>query len=493
MSHRTVAAVDLGSNSFHMLVARFADERLQVLDRLRERVALAEGLDDSRRLSEAAQERAIACLTRFGQRVRDMPIEKVRAVGTNTLRVAKNSRSFLARARRALGHPIEIISGHEEARLIHLGVAHALADAGGRRLVIDIGGGSTECVLGEGFDVRAAHSLYMGCIGHSRLHFPKGRIGPDRMARAVLAARVEMEHIENPYRELGWRECVGSSGTILAIDDILRRQGWSSDGITADGLGRLRNTMTSARKVKHLELAGLQPERAAVLPGGLAILAALFEGLSIERMRVSIGALREGVLYDLLGRLTHEDVRDRTIRELQGRHMVDAAHARRVELTALALRAQVASSWELTNDEQLLSWAARLHEMGLTVSYSGYQRHGAYLVENGDMPGFSREDQQALAVMVLAHRRKLRNRIFEALPDERTTTVRRLGLLLRLAVVLHRSRSTQPLPDVVASTTAAGLRLAFPPGWLHHHPLTHADLEQEAGNWTGVGLELVLG
>ena len=488
----TVAAVDLGSNSFHMVVARLSHGELHVVDRIRDRVALAEGLDADRSLTPEATQRGLDCLSRFGQRLRDFPMGAVRAVGTSALRQARNGRTFLAAGREALGFPIEVISGLEEARLIYLGVSQSTStDVGPRRLVIDIGGGSTEVILGEGFDPLITDSLRMGCVGFTRRFFGDGKITRERMRKARLAARLEVQTIERAYTSAGWDHCAGSSGTISAVQGLLRANGWSDEAITVKGLRRLRKAMTAAGHWKELRLEELAEDRAPVLAGGVAILSAIVEGLGIEDMKASRGALREGLLYDLLGRIRHEDVRDRTIRVLSKRYHVDQAHALSVERTARDLLGQVARDWELEDPGlgQTLSWAARLHEIGQSISYSGHHKHGAYLARNADMPGFSRADQEVLAAMILNQRRRPRLEAFETLPIQRPA--RRMCVLLRLAALLNRSRGAHalPTPDLACSKNGL-LQLTFAEGWLDEHPLTRADLEEERGRLEEFGVEL---
>ena len=483
----TVAAVDLGSNSFHLVVARLDEGRVHVLDRLRERVRLADGLDSRNHLTSEAMERALACLTRFGQRVRELPPEAVRAAGTNTLRQAKNRVSFLSRARQALGHPIEVIAGREEARLIYLGVAHSVPNDDGRRLVVDIGGGSTECALGEGFETIATESLFIGCVSFSRRYFPNGVIRRDDFRRAELAAMQELSSFERRYRGLGWQACYGSSGTVLAIAELV-----GEGGITRKGLKKLRATLCEKGSVEKLDLPGLDPERATVLPGGLAILMAVFKRLEIETMSPASGALREGLLYDLLGRIQHEDVRERTIRWLAERNGVDLEHAARVERTAVYCLNQIATAWGLERSEagQYLSWAARLHEIGLEISHTGYQRHGAYILENADMPGFSKHEQTLLSVIVQTHRRKVRLDDFAKVPEERREFVLRTSLVFRIACCLNRSRSTEPLPEFGLDAKKSTLTLRFPKNWFDANPLTLADLVEEKERLSAVGVTL---
>jgi len=490
----SVAAVDLGSNSFHLVVARVEGGHPEIVDRVRERVALAAGFDPEKRLTPEIQARALACIERFAQRLRDMPRGSVRAVGTNALRQARNAREFLERAEGVLGHPIEVISGPEEARLIYLGVAHHTPAAPGRRLVIDIGGGSTECILGEGFEPLLLDSLYMGCVGHSLRHFPRGEVTKDAFRRAQIAALLEVQPLEWRYKAAGWSRCVGASGTILAIEEILRGNGWSDDGITRKGLSRLRKEMVAAGRVDRFAFRGLPEERRPVLPGGAAILLALFEGLHIDRMETSAGALREGLLYDFLGRRQHEDARDLTIRRMVERWQVDAQQAARVERTALGFLDQVAADWDLAGEEPrlFLGWAARLHELGRALAFSGHHRHGAYVVQHADMPGFSRQDQAILAAILGAHRQKISRKQFRDLPRSQPETALKLAVLLRLAVHLHRARSPRPPPEVRLRARRGGLEARFPEGWFEEHALSRLDLSEEIERLAAVDVRLEL-
>ena len=477
-----MAAVDLGSNSFHMIVARYVQGRLVVVDRLREMVRLAAGLGADGRLSREAMARAVACLERFGQRLRDVKASGVRVVGTNALRKAHRKQDFLVRARAALGHPIEIISGIEEARLIYKGVAQTMPSERGRRLVVDIGGGSTELIIGEGQQPRHLESLYMGCVSQSQEYFSGGRFSMKRLRRAGVAARQELESIENSYRRIGWEHAIGSSGSVHAVFDAIQELDPAATGITREGLDALIERLAAAGSVRRAGLQSISPERALVFAGGLAILNEVFDALDLEHMRVADGALREGLLYDMIGRFTAEDVRVRTVRAMEMRFHVDEAQASRVEATAVSLLRQVASHWDLDEPEAELAlrWAARLHEIGLDVSHSQYHKHGAYLLEHADLPGFAREEQRLLAFLVGGHRRKLVvGRAQELVPpwDGRAP---RLALLLRLAFLLNRARSGRAQPALRLSVRGRQLLLRFPRGWLRAHPLTVVDLEQEA-------------
>ena len=491
---QTLAAVDLGSNSFRMVIARVVGDSLQLVDRLREGVRLAGHLDEHQHLTAAGRRRALDCLRRFGQRLRDLPSSSVRAVGTNTLRKARDRDRFLQDAEHALGHSIEIISGQEEARLIFLGAAHSLAGAEtSRRLVIDIGGGSTELVVGDGFEPKRAESLYMGCVGYTLAHFPGGKITAKRLRKAQTAASLELRAHDAEFRRLGWDQAVGASGTARAIADILRQEGWSEVGITGAGLDRMRQALLSAGHVDALDLRGLGRDRAKVLPGGFAILATAFDRLGIESMRVSPGALREGVLYDLLGRMRHEDARDRTIQRLVEQYRVDTEQAVRVEATALDGLEQVADAWKLDREtcRAYLSWAARLHEIGLAIAHGGFHKHGMYIVEHSDMPGFSFQNQRIVALLVRGQRRKLDPALFtEAMAPGRAKTVLRLCVLLRLACLLNRPRSSRQLSELRLRAKGKRLRITVPDGWLDEHPLTGADLRREVKYLKAVKIRL---
>lgn len=479
----SVAAIDLGSNSFHMVVGRGVGGRIRVVDRIKEMVQLAAGLNDDNELDTAAQDRALATLTRFGQRLRNFPREGVRAVGTNTLRKAHNSEAFLRRAEDALGYRIEIIAGREEARLIYLGVAHNSAEVAEQRLVVDIGGGSTECIIGRRFTPVMMESLYMGCVETSRRYFADGVVTQARMRDAQLHAAQELETIQIPYRRVGWGHALGASGSILATRDAVRTRGWSDDGITRESLKRLRAELISRGHSSRFNgLGNMHERRASVFAGGVAILSAVFEALDIDRMHASDGALREGLLHDLEGRFSHADMRDDTIADLMRHYHVDVEQASRVERTALNLRAQVATPWRLRSDTfgTLLAWAAQLHEIGLFVAHNQYHKHGAYLITHGDLAGFSRREQSMVGALVRLHRRKFALGVLEQFDARLREKIARLAALLRLAVVLHRSRTDTPMPLVNANPDSANLSIEFPDRWLDDHPLTWADLEQEA-------------
>ena len=488
----TVAAVDLGSNSFHMIVGRLDESgTLAIIDRLREPVRLGGGIDENKRLTKEARKRALDCLERFGQRIRDLPHDAVRVVGTNTLRVARNAERFLAKAEKALGHPIEVISGREEARLIYLGVAHGRAAREGSRLVVDIGGGSTELIIGEGPESRVRESLRAGCVSSSRRFFNDGEVTAAKMEDAVISAGLAIYPVADKFRSGNWEEAVGCSGTIKAIRNIAQAEGWCREGLTKEALYRLRDELIRQRYFERFSLETLQPDRRPVLAGGLSVLIAVFEILGIEQMRVSEQSLREGLLYDLIGRIRHEDARIGTVRSAMSRWSVDEEHANLVKETADNLFRQTAARWKLNEEHgNLLGWAAQLHEIGLQVSHAGYHKHGAYLLEHADLTGFSRGEQQLLAELVLNHRRKFRVESFDALVKGVRKTGKRLCVLLRLAVLLHRGRTHEQVPDVAVRVKGKSVSLKFPAEWLDNHLLTSADLKEEKNHLAYAGFKL---
>jgi len=488
-----LAAVDLGSNSFHLQVGRVVDGQIYPLDSMRESLRLGAGLTADKRIDRATQVRALDVLARFGERLRGLPPSAVRAVGTNTLRVAKNAAQFLREARAALGFPIEVIAGREEARLIYVGVSRSLPPAQHRRLVVDIGGGSTEFIIGTGFEPQLTESLYMGCVSWSLRYFPDGKIDKSAMRSAELAARQELSGMVREYSALGWEEAVGSSGTARAIEEILRDNGYTEAGITHEGLERLRSLLLKHERADPRRIAGLRETRAAVLPGGVAILCAVFDALGIEKMTVSEGALRHGVLYDLLGRAQHSDMREATVVQFMRRYHVDAAQAERVRAVALGIYDELAAAPHAAEREDstsrlVLDWAARLAEIGLSIAHAQYHKHSAYVLSHADMPGFSAMEQQRLARIVLAHRGKLAKVQDEGLEGADWMLV----FALRVATLLLRSRTDVRVPHLSVAMDDAGFLLSVPQAWLDENPLSADALDSEAGYWKAIGMKFAL-
>jgi exopolyphosphatase/guanosine-5'-triphosphate,3'-diphosphate pyrophosphatase len=491
---RTVAAVDLGSNSFHMIVARLEETgTLSVIDKLREPVRLGGGLKRNGKLSRKARNRALDCLEQFGQRIQNLPQGDVRIVGTNTLRVATNAEEFVQDAQQLLGHPIEIVSGREEARLIYLGVAHGRATREGKRLVVDIGGGSTELIIGEGKDSMLRESMYTGCVSASRQYFDDGKITGKRMTDAIINAELKFYPVAKGFRAGNgkWEEAVGCSGTIKAIRNIAQAEGWCDTGITLKSLYQMRSKLIKQGHIDKLKLEGLKEDRAPVLPGGLAVLIAVFETLGIEQMRVSEHALREGLLYDLVGRIQHKDTRESTVQSVLKRWNLDARHAENVMRTAMSLFEQVEIVWKLIGENKLmLKWAAQLHEIGLQISHGAYHKRGAYILTHADLPGFSRTEQSLLATLILNHRQKIRINSFEDLVTRAQRPGLKLCVLLRLGVLLHRGRIDEQVPDISIQVDKSDIMLRFPENWLEQHSLTHADLKKECQFLKAAGFSL---
>ena len=487
-----IAAVDLGSNSFHMIVGELRHGQLAILDRIRETVRLAEGLSESGDISPDARQRALDCLSRFGERLRDMKAGSVRAAGTSTIRRAREDSTFMVEAETALGHPIEIISGIEEARLIYSGVAHSLPPTDGFRLVMDIGGGSTELILGQAAQPKALESLHLGCVSMTERFFPSGEITRAGFNKARMAAQLELRPVKAFFRDASDVEAIGTSGTIRSTEAVARELGISESGLTLDAVEQLIDKVLEVQSVSELSLQGLSDRRAQVWPGGLSILAELIRVLNIDDLQISDGALREGLLYDLLGRLQHEDARERTVRAMASRYQVDEQQAGRVARTAADLFAQCNRKWDFSNQiaGNVLDWAAQLHEIGLNISHDGYQRHGAYIAEHADMPGFPRAEQRLLAALIGGQRHSINTSAFKALPKPWRASSLRLLIILRLAVLLNRSRKERAQIPVTIDVTDDSVSVHFDADWLAENPLTIADLEREEGYLSNVGYDL---
>ena len=497
-----VAAVDLGSNSFRMLVAQVvrtpSGTQLRPIDTLRESVRLAAGLTDSKLLGNEAYQRGITAIRRFGERIRGFDPSRVRAVATNTLRVAKNASNFVREAEEALGFPIEIIAGVEEARLIYIGAAHEVPAVQGNRLVVDIGGGSTEFIVGRGYEPRLMESLYIGCVSHSLRFFPKGNVDSHAFKEAELAARREIQVISGAYLKSGWNQVIGSSGTARALSELIAENSFNgpADGltmgrvngssglITRDGLRAMKKHLLKYENINQVELNGLKDDRRSVWPGGLAIMIAVFEELGIESMEVTDAALRVGVLYDLLGRSQHDDMRFVTVEQFMQRYAVDREQAQRVGNLAAEFLAQLPKPDEESRVDNiaLLQWTANLHEIGLSISHNGYHKHSAYIAGNADMPGFSKNDQARLAALLIGHTGKLGK-----LANNASFSDWRMLFCLRLAQVFCRGRSDSHLPKIKVSEHNGSYLVSLSRQWANQHPLSEFSLLKEAAEWERIG------
>ncbi|KHT59161.1 exopolyphosphatase [Photobacterium gaetbulicola] len=490
---REVAAIDIGSNSFHMVVARIIGQSLQIISRHKQRVHLASGLDSQSNLDQAAINRGLHCLAMFAERLQGFEPENVRIAATYTLRQAKNAHVFLKRAESVLPYPIEIIPGTEEARLIYLGVAHTQPDSG-KKLVVDIGGGSTELIIGDDFEPQLAYSKHMGCVSYHKRFFAKGKISAKNMAAAQLAAQQKLESIASQYIREGWQTAIGSSGTIKAIREVLIGQGHSDGVITAKRLQQLSEAILTVKHYDDLNFDGLNEDRKPVFAAGVAILCAVFNSLNIDEMNFSDGALREGLLYEMEERFRHSDIRVRTASAMAAQYNVDIAQANRVKATAELLYNQIEPQPGMTKVElaTLLSWGALLHEVGLSISYPGFHRHSAYLLRHSTMPGFNLEQQTVLATLVRFQRKSLKLEEMPELSIYKRKHLYPLIRTLRLAVVLNGQRSDDPLPAIAVDADKENWRLTLPEGWEESNRLLAADLRQEQEYWRKAGWELVL-
>ncbi|HEY7905284.1 MAG TPA: Ppx/GppA phosphatase family protein [Casimicrobiaceae bacterium] len=477
----TLAVIDMGSNSFRLEVARVEDGHIHRLDTWRETLRMGASMDARGRIRAPYVHAALACLARFSERLRGLHPSGVRAVATNTFRIASNAQAVLARAEKVLGFRIDVISGHEEARLIYLGAAHVLPHSEEARLVIDIGGGSTEIIVGRGYEPLALESLDMGCVSYSQRFFGGGRLAAQAFAAARTHASAQIEAIARDLERHRWRDVFASSGTALALADILEQNGLSAGGITPEGLAALRARMVRAGTIHRLRLPGLKPERAPVLAGGLAIMEAALAELHVARANPVGGALRLGVMVDMLGRHEARDARAATVTRFAERYHVDVDHASRVAATARALYAQAVPQ-PAAESLQRLGWAAMLHEIGYSVSHQGFHKHAAYILQHADMPGFDAREQRLLATLVLACRGALA-KVAPLLGDaERRAQI----LALRLAVRFHHARRPIELPPI-ALRAGASVGWRVPARWLASHPLTSHLLGEEREQWTSQG------
>ncbi|MGR8929815.1 MAG: exopolyphosphatase [Gammaproteobacteria bacterium] len=489
-----VAAVDLGSNSFHMIICDLKDGKLQTVDRLKEMVRLAAGLDQNKVLDQSTQEKALACLERFGQRINNFPPNSVRIVGTNTLRQAKNAEQFIRRAERALGHPIHIISGIEEARLIYQGVAHSLAGSGNKRFVMDIGGSSTEYIIGQHDEARSKESLNMGCVTVSRNFFENGDISKKAFKKATLFAEQQLEPFQHRFNSQHYDEAIGASGSLKAINNVLETAGFSNNGITINGLEKLVSHLMTLNHIDQINFPALSIERRPVFMGAVAIVYATFKTLNIQQMTVSDGALREGLVYDLVGRIYDHDIRSQTSKTIAERYHTDMRQSEQLKETIRFMVSQLQDHPCFNEDDHpasqhFLEWAAELHEIGIEIAHNQYHKHSAYIIENGDFAGFSKQDQILLSRLVRSHRKKFAMSRFEDLHEPWQKFAPVMCIVFRLAILLHRNRHTMR-PDFEISISGKTIRLRFPDQWLEQAPLTQADLKQEVQYLKDAGFNL---
>jgi len=488
------AAIDLGSNSFHMIVGQHESGQIIILDRIREMVRLASGLDENNKITPEMMQTALACLSRFGERISHLHANVVRIVGTNTLRQAKNSKAFMRKAEKLLGQPIEIISGIEEARLIYSGVSHNVDVDNGKRLVIDIGGGSTEIIIGNRYQPITLESLYMGCVNTTRRFFADGVITKTRIKKALMHGMTELEPLIKAYKSLGWEDTIGASGTARSIEKITLEENLAPHGITHDALDYMLEHALTVGDIDKINLVGLKSERKPVILGGIIVLKSIFDAFDIKFMTVSTGALREGILYDLIGRSENNDSRSESVDKFAARFVIDQAHSQRVENVALKLFKQIQNDWFKSTPEakKYLQWSARMHEVGLCIAHNQYNKHGAYMVSEADLMGFSRENQTFLANLIQLHRRSLTLDLFDDFSSKIKRTGIRLTIILRLAVLLTRSRHTENNETPVLIVNKKNITVSFSKKWLDDHPLTQSDLENEQSYLEKAGYTLTI-
>lgn len=490
---RDVAAIDLGSNSFHMVVAKVVDQDLQLVSRHKQRVRLAAGLDAQKNLDNAAIERGLECLTIFAERLQGFEESNVRIAATHTLRQANNAHIFLQRAREVLPFPIEIIPGIEEARLIYLGVAHT-QPASDSKLVVDIGGGSTEMIIGQGFEPHLVNSKQMGCVSFTKHYFKNNKLSKKNFAKATLAAEQKLESIAHQYRKKGWEVAFGSSGTIKAIRDVLVGMGFEDGIIDSKRLDKLIEKLCEWETIDDINLTGLTPERQPVFAAGVAILAAIFKDFKISEMHFSEGALREGLLYEMESRFKRSDIRMRTTENLASKHLVDLEHAAKVKGHAREFLDQTHQELGINKHSELfdlLEWSALLHEVGLSISLQAFHRHSAYILKHTYMPGFNREQQTILAMLARFQRKALKLNEMEEFSLFKKKHVISLIRILRLAILLNGQRNDDPLPVLTLKVEGDSWTLKCDEEqWLEHNKLLHADLLCEQEYWNSVGWEL---
>jgi exopolyphosphatase / guanosine-5'-triphosphate,3'-diphosphate pyrophosphatase len=491
-----LAAVDMGSNSFRLEIGSLPQGKYRRIDYLKDTVRLGAGLDEGGQLTEEAAQRGLACLRRFANRLAGFEPQHVRAVATQTLREAKNRNAFLLRAQEALGYPIEVISGREEARLIYAGVNHMQpADtADTARLVVDIGGRSTELILGQGREPRVAESFRVGCVSLSLRYFAGGELTREGFRAAQVAAGAELEEALIPFARQHWSQALGSSGTAGAVSQLLAANGITDGRITPAGLRWCIERCLQAGHIERIEMTGLKADRRAVLPGGLAILYTLATHFDIQALHPAKGALRQGVIVDLFERLMAAqktisgDTRDASVAELQKRFDVDTGQAERVASVALALFDSAIPDAEPETRREL-AWACALHEMGLMVSHHDHHRHSAYLLAHVDAPGFSQSQQRRVGDLVLGQRGGLR----KLEPQLASETFAWQILCLRLAVIKCHARGPVSASALRLRVRGREAQLGWAQGWAETHPRTLFLLQEEAATWARSGpLSLVL-
>lgn len=490
--NQSYAVIDLGSNSFHMMIAQVVAGSVQIIGRVKRKVRLAAGLDDNLILSQDAMLRGWECLNLFAERLQDIPADNIKISGTATLRLAKNVDEFLGVAENILGYPINVISGEQEAQIIYKGVAYT-SSSNNRRLVVDIGGASTELVAGEKHEPKVYNSLNVGCVTYLQRYFPGGVLSESNFTNAIAAAELEISKIRDQYTAFDWQDEVGASGTVQAIQEISIAQGYD-EVITLERLVSIMQQTITFGTIENLSIAGLVQDRKLVFPSGLAILIAIFRQLNLRGMTLAGGALREGQLYSMLPDLTQQNVRERTVRSVMTRYHVDIAHAQRVAELSLNIAQQTSSNWDMDQFDalEILRSAALVHEVGLQVAYKDQQIHASYILKNTNLPGFTEAQKKLLTAIILNHREDIDQ---PALTKQTTTSVLlacRLVRILRLSVILSLRRADEVLPQIEVSVVNEKMVVHLPLDWLEKNPLSAAELNQEASYQAAQGWQLEL-
>ncbi len=486
------AVIDLGSNSFHMLITRQLANSVQVVDKVKRKVRLASGLDSNNVLSESVIAKGLECLSFFAERLQDIPAENIRIVATATLRLAQNRADFFVPAEKILSHKITLLSGIEEAKNIYLGVAHTCCSAD-NRLILDIGGASTEIIAGHGFEVKKAISLNIGCVTFNQQFFPNGKLNCDNFSHAIAAAEAAITSIRDEYFNIGWQCALGGSGTMQALAELLIHQHKPSI-LSLDFLYQVKNELLHFKNIQDINIPGLSSERSPVIASGLAILIALFQQFSLQKLSLSSGALREGLLYEMLPNSRKINIRQRTINALAQRFHTDTKHASHVKEKVEKLYQQLSSPWHLNKDNafEVLLASCDLHEVGLLLEYKYHQRHGAYILTHADLAGFSYTDRQLLVMLVTLYQGDIEHDLLVEQSAIDSAHAKKLLTILRLAIILCRRRSDDVLPDYQIDVDQQTLLLSLPKSWLLQHPLIADELSQENSNLADLGFSLAI-
>ncbi|MCE2705771.1 MAG: exopolyphosphatase [Proteobacteria bacterium] len=496
MTHKNfLATVDLGSNSFRLLIAKVTDnDTIHPIDQIKETVRLAAGLDHNHILTTESQEIALLALSKFKERLSGFNKNQVRVVATSTLRVAKNSAEFIAKANNVLGFNIEVISGTEEARLIYIGAMHSIAYSQEKRLIIDIGGGSTEFIIGSGYDPQIMESVTIGCVSFSNRFFVNGELSDNNFNNAILAARSKIQAMEHLFAKHDWIEAIGTSGTAKSLYELCISHGYA-DKITLEGLYKLKKQFIKYKNTSKLDISGLKEDRRPVIVGGAAILIAIMEELHISEMTIADGALREGVMYDLLGRKSENDLRTSTVLTLKDFYSIDLTQAQNVSVATLQMYINLMGQTKADSEFlKLLQWASELYEVGLCISHNDYHKHGSYILDNSDLAGFSKPEQSILADLVRTHRGNLLKAL-ESLQSRRKIKLKFLYMVLafRLSVIFNRNRQGFNSSIItIISNSKSSFYISINSEWLKTNTLTLYSLNEEIEQWNKCGITINL-